>query len=63
MSEAIMLAYDTPLGLAEYIGGSGLAGEPQYTLGRRTWSHSAIVALTQRRNRRGRRVPPRSVLY
>src|SRR3954469_24529770 len=31
----VMLAYDTPLGQAEYIGGSGLAGEPQYTLGRR----------------------------
>jgi hypothetical protein len=55
----IMLAYQTPLGLAFYVSGSGLAGEPQYTLGRRTLSHREVVALSQRRNRRGRRVPER----
>lgn len=60
---AVMLAYETCIGLAEYISGSGLAGEPQYTILRRVLSHSAIVALISRRNRRGRRVPPREVLY
>ena len=36
----IMLAYVTPLGIAEYIGGSGLAGAPQYRLGGRILGHA-----------------------
>ena len=51
----VMLAYATPAGRAHYIGGSGLSGAPQYALNGRTYTHSAICALSQRRNRRGER--------
>jgi len=59
MTDSVMLAYNTPLGRADYIGGSGLVGEPQYTLRGRTLSHAAVCALSSRKNRRGRNVPAR----
>ena len=56
----IRLAYACPSGLAIYIGGSGLNGAtPHYQLGRRTLTHGEAIRLSQRKNRRGRRVPPR----
>jgi len=55
-----MLAYQTPRGLAHYVGGSGLnGGTPQYRLGTATICHADICALVTRRRSRGRRVPVR----
>lgn len=61
MTPDIRLAYDTCLGRASYIGGSGLRGEAQYTLpGRptpRRLSHRAVLAMVGRRRQQGRTVP------
>ncbi len=53
----IRLAYDTPAGRAWYVGGSGLAGLSAYELRGRVLSHSQVLALARRRNRRGRNIP------
>lgn len=55
----VMLAYSTRAGLAQYVGGSGLAGAPRYRLAGRVLSHAAVLALASVRRQKGRVVPPK----